>query len=1054
MTTPQENTPKALPTIRGFAALLPGIGVRRPVTTIMTLLALMIIGVIAYLQIPLLLFPRGYEMPFLYIYTPYRGSTPQEVERQISRPIEEMLRTVSGIRNVRSYSSQNMSSINVDFHKDVDMDVAFADVRDRLDRVLGDLPQDVERINMWKYNTDDQPIHFFVIEVDADDPDLYMMLDQHISKALMRVDGVARAEIFGVEEKVVQLAIDQDRMRANRVQTYEMIQKLQNDNFALSSGYIYDGSKKMYVRSLAKFRSVAEIERVPIKGANTTIRDVGNILYEVPEKRWVARVNRNPGVGVQVLQESQANTVEVCHNINAALDEMFATNPVLAGMNYKVILDTGSYIEEAIENLQSTGMWGGLFAFVVLFGFLRRVRITMVIALAIPLCLLVTISALYFMGWSLNLLTLMGLMLCVGMVVDNAIVIMENVLRRRVEGHSPTDSALTGASEMGLAITMSTLTSIVVFLPVILMEGSESDFAFFMLRIGLPVIVALLASLWMALLFIPFSLTALKGTLPRSEPKIVSYLKKHYHRLLVWTLHHRLDATILFMALLFSMGIPMNAIQQTDQSQGHINDINIRLELPRHFSWEQTDRVVQHYEEYIDQRRELYRVNTLWADYRKDYADVQLFLNPVDDKTWWKHAYREMRSLINMPVDTLYTRDQVIEDIKDHAPRFAGVKFRVGHNREDKEEEKQVTVRLYGDDTETLMGLSDEVERRMSNMSNLVSVESSMERSGDEVQILINRELAQQYNVDPMTTAQTVSYLVRGIDLPDFHADDREIDVRIGLRKADRESVEQLRNFYVSSRKGEDVSLSSFTDLRIRKQMGTIRRENGKTYMRVTSTTTTKDMMVMATELEAAMQGFEMPRGYFWERGQRFDNIAEQNESQIFAGILAITFVFFLMGVLFESFILPLSVVICIPFAFVGGIWTLFITNTVMDFMVGIGGIILIGIIVNNAIVLVDLINRIRAEGVSREEALIIAGEKRFRPIMMTAMTTICGLLPMAIGGAGLIGIPYAPMGRIMIGGLLSGTFFTPLVVPLAYTYLDDLRTNWQRMMAGLRRLA
>jgi len=1033
-----------------LATLLPRIGVRRPVTTMMTLLSLLIIGFIAYLEIPRLLFPRGYENPFLHIYTLYRGSSPQEVERRITRPIEEALATVSGIERVNSTSSGNFSSVRLSFYQGTDMNVAFSEVRDRMDRAIAEIPPEVERIEIFKYNDASRPIFFFSVEIGHEVPDLYGLLEEHLKKPLLRVDGVANLEIFGAEEKVIQLTLDQTRVRARGINTYAMIQRLQSDNFSLSSGHIYEGDHKLFVRSVARFSNLHDIEDIRVQGVNTRIPDIGDVVFDVPERRWEQRVNGNPGVFVRVFKESTANTVDVTRDIVRTLDTMFAEDDMLAGHRYEVVLDFGNMIMDAITNLMSTGAWGGLFAFMVLFYFIRRFRLTLVVALSIPLSLLTTIICLYFLGWSLNLLTLMGLMLSVGMVVDNAIVIMENILRRRSEGMEKTQASIHGAGEVGLAITMSTLTTIAVFLPVILMEGADSGFAFFMLRIGLPVMAALLASLWMALLFIPFATQAFDPSRPVADPFFVSWCKRRYRRMLRWTLRHRFDATILFLVLLMSAGFPMQELTQTDQSEGHINNFSINLYFPDNYSLEHAAHVTATLEAFVEERRELYQIRTLFAGYSRTNGNVEAFLQPVKDKVWWQHAWREIRASIGYPIDTLYTREMVLEDLKDNLPHFAGVRRRISGNSQMNEEPGRISLVLYGDDTDTLLDLADGVERRLEQLSNLVNVEIDIESARDEVQVIINRTLAQQYGVEPRAAAQTVSYLVRGIRLSPFHTEGREIEVWVGLRKEDRETLNQLRNYTVVNSIGQEVPLASFADFRIQKRLDAIRRVDGKTYVRVTATTTTKNLSDMQEEIDILMRGFEMPLGYRWAKGERFTRLAEQQESQIFAGILAVTFVFLLMGILFESFILPLSIVVCMPFAFIGGFWLLYAMNTQIDFMVGIGGIILIGVVVNNAIVLVDLVNRTRAEGYNRYDALMLAGEERLRPIMMTALTTICGLLPMAVGGAGLIGMPYAPLGRILIGGLISATIFTPLVVPLTYTFFDDLRTSCRRGLSQL----
>jgi HAE1 family hydrophobic/amphiphilic exporter-1 len=340
-----------------------------------------------------------------------------------------------------------------------------------------------------------------------------------------------------------------------------------------------------------------------------------------------------------------------------------------------------------------------------------------------------------------------------------------------------------------------------------------------------------------------------------------------------------------------------------------------------------------------------------------------------------------------------------------------------------------------------LAGMVGEVERRLRTIPSVIGVDSDLERADDEVQIRIDREQARRHGISPRVVGHSVAYGLQGVSLPRYQSEDREVSVRVYLEKADRQTLSQLSNFTFRTKTGEEIPLSAFASLKVTRGSGTIRREDGKTRLRVSAFTTKDDLKGLYEEIDRAMAGFHMPRGYSWDKGERYARFRESSNALYFAVIMAITCVFLLMGVLFESFVLPFSVLLSIPFAFLGVYWTLYLTNTPLDMMAQIGLIVLIGVVVNNAIVLVDMVNRHRAEGKDRTEAILEAGYNRFRPILMTTFTTIFGLLPLAIGNTNLIGIPYAPLGRTMMGGLFASTFLTLFVVPLFYTYLDDLRT-------------
>jgi HAE1 family hydrophobic/amphiphilic exporter-1 len=340
-----------------------------------------------------------------------------------------------------------------------------------------------------------------------------------------------------------------------------------------------------------------------------------------------------------------------------------------------------------------------------------------------------------------------------------------------------------------------------------------------------------------------------------------------------------------------------------------------------------------------------------------------------------------------------------------------------------------------------LAGMLEEVERRLRSIPSVVSIDSDLERADDEVRVRIDRQKALRYGISSEVVGRTLAFSLLGVSLPRYQSPQKqEVDTRLYMSKADRKTLQQLKGFAFRASSGEEIPLTEFASLVVTRGSGTIRREDGKTRLQVRAVTTKDDLKHLYEEVDRAMDGFHLPRGYSWNKGERYDKFQEDNDAMVFAIVMAVTCVFLLMGVLFESFILPFSVLFSIPFSFLGVYWTLYLTGTTKDMMANIGVIVLIGVVVNNAIVLVDMINRLRKQGLPRHEALLEAGRNRFRPILMTTLTTVCGLLPMSVGNSGLIGISYAPLGRTMMGGLLCSTFLTLLVVPLFYTFLDDLR--------------
>ncbi len=1034
------------------SSFLPNLAVRRPVTIVVTFLAIIVVGFIAFSQIPIELLPSGFSPPFLGVWVPYRNANPQEIEEQIARPVEEEVRTIAGVKKVESYSHGNGCWVSLEFNQGTDMDLAYDQLRDRLERARAMLPDDLERYHLRKFGRNDEPVVFLSISIPDRLEDPYYLVEHYIKRPIERIDGVANIEIWGAFEKVIQILMDQDKVKAYNINLFEVITKLRQDNFAISSGWVSEAGKKYLVRSLGRFRSLEDIERIPVNGKGLKVGDIAEVRYDVPERNWHQRVNRQPSIKLGIYKESLANTVELSHQLKEILNNEISQLPQLKGAEINLLFVQGDLIEDSINNLIDTALWGGLFALLVIFFFLRRVRMTLIMTFAIPVSILISLTITYFIGWTLNTITMMGLMVSVGMVVDNAIVVLENIYRKRNEGVSTKEASIFGASEVSLAVTMATLTTIVVFLPMILINDPSGFFSFYMKRIGVPVIFALLASLFVALVMIPLTTTKVISSKKVQELPIVTWNRNFYKRVLSYVLRHRLDAVfVIFFILFITFGVLMPRVPSSDTNHGGISDFRLMFDLPPNNTVEETGSFFKEVEDTIFAHASEYNIRAVDVGYRKTFGRIRVFLNPSQREQWYHTIYYQIRDWLQISAKEKMDSDAIMADLKPRLPLKPGIRFRTSWRGSSQGEEGTVTIQLYGDDTGKLEELAEEVERRMRLLPDVINVETDRELGGDEIKVQMNRNIAQRNGINPNEVAYTIMYAVRGITLPRFHARDKEIEMRIQLKEEDRENLEQLKNITFVNREGRAVPLSSLAKFNIEKGFGQISRTDGKTFLAVKAKTTSENLSKISRRIDALMKDFPMPYGYSWKKGQRFRRMREQGASFQQAMIVAVVFVFLLMGILFESFVLPLSVLIAIPLSLFGAYLALFLTNTSQDIMAGIGMIILVGVVVNNAIVLIDMINRRRKEGMDRTSAILDAGGHRFRPILMTSFTTIGGLLPMALGNASLIGIPYAPMGLTLIGGLFTSTALTLLALPVLYTLFDDLSLFFKRILGWLR---
>lgn len=1027
-------------------SLLPKISVTRPVTVTMCLIGLMVIGIVAYVRIPVQAWASGNDWNWFWVDVNQDNASVQERFNTIALPLERHMRTLRDLGDIYAFSGDPWAGVELGFKPGTDMRLAYARASDRLERAKLELPEEVrDRIKIYSWNQEtDSEVVWSGLSIPDDIENKEHWVQANILDPLERVDGVAKTSVWGLDNKEVMILVDQERLRAHNIETHELVAALRQDNFALSGGQISEGGKHYYVRSLAHYRSLEEIENIPIHSRDSEqeirLRNVASVLLGSEARDRVWRVDGQTNLGLDVYKESGQNIVELCQRVVAKMDEIEATTDA----KFHVFYSEGQLIENSMDNLKETGLWGGVFAALVLLFFLRAVRMTALITLSIPLCVMITVTVLYFVGWSLNLLTMMGLMVGVGMVVDNAIVIVENIYRLRAKGEDGHNAAIHGASEVGLAITMATLTTVVVFVPMMLMN--ESHFMKFLLsKIGLPVVFALVASLFVALIFIPLAAKRFGDAKVRPDPKTIGWVRNVYKNGLAWTIQHRRDTLLIVVVMFATIWWPVNNIKKTDRMRFSSNRVTIRMWGPRNLSLEEMDEMVTDLEKFVNARRERYHISNVMTFFRPGYVNLRMNLKENPNQDWWYPTYQWGRKMVGLEVDGWMTRKEVIDELNKNVPRYVGFRVAVEANRSGGGD-PNVRVYLYGDDFEKLEIMMEEVERRLSDIPSVTELESDLEFGNEEVRIRIDRDKAKRHGITGETVSQTLAYQLRGAQLPRFQMDDRELNVQLLLDESDRQSLMQLKNYTFTTDQGEKLPLSSFAKFEITKGPQHIMRHNGRNRLRVRVYTTKKDLEGLYTEIDAAMEGFNMPRGYEWNKGERYTQYSRESDAMKFAIIMAITFVFLLMGILFESVILPFAVILSIPFSFLGVYWGLYVTNTTMDFMSQVGSIVLIGVVVNNAIVLVDMINRLRTSGLDRTEAILEAGFNRFRPILMTTCTTVFGLLPMAVGSSTMMGMPYAPLGITMMGGLLVSTLLTLFVIPLFYMFLDDLSVSLKRM--------
>jgi HAE1 family hydrophobic/amphiphilic exporter-1 len=571
-----------------------------------------------------------------------------------------------------------------------------------------------------------------------------------------------------------------------------------------------------------------------------------------------------------------------------------------------------------------------------------------------------------------------------------------------------------------------------------IMSGN-SGMAFYLTRIGVPVIFALIASLLIALIFIPLASTF---AIPK-ETKVIyathNRVTQAYQNLLVKALKHRIDAILIIVVIIISQFVPQSLMKKSDTSSGGSSDARIICRFPSNYSIEKVDRTLSYISDKIRKKEKVYHIDHISSRANNFRGRIEIYLKPDKDTQWYQVVFTKTKKMFGLGGYIRLSKEELSADIKKNLPVIPGVKLRTSWREQSGSDDSAFTFSLRGYDTGVLETLADELEKQIKLVKGVISVETDSETGNDEIHIDVNRDKAFNLGMNPSYIGQVVAFNLRKRKISNYQKGEKEIPIYLKSNPEFRESFAQLKNLFIQTESGKDTTLSSIASFTFHKSLGNIRRENGKSFMEVKVYFGDVDLRKMSGKINKILRDFKFPTGYYFEEGSRGRRFRDQDSDLASALVFSIIFVFIIMGVLFESFILPLSVLIAIPAAFVGSYWLIFLTGTTFEIMAGIGLVVLIGVVVNNAIVLIDLVNQYRKSGMQREEAILVAGMNRFRPILMTALTTIFGLLPMALGNTGLIGIPYAPMGITLIGGLISATFITLFAVPIFYTYFDDL---------------
>ena len=1026
---------------------------KRPVTIVMLMVSLLLFGAISFDRLPVNLLP-DISYPTITIRTKYPGAAPAEVENHVTMPLEESVSIIPDVLRVSSISKAGISDIIVEFAWKTDMDYASLDIREKIDMV--ELPKDAELPTLLRFNPSFDPIiriglygneRLIKLRLMAEDdikPALESISDDKIGSVGSSGSGIAAIKVSGGFEEEIHIEVDIHRLSRLGIKMSDVVARLVDENVNLTGGKVMDGEVEYLVRTLAEFKDVKEInDTVILSDGNRIVRlgDIANIKKGFKDRSIITRTNGKESVEIAVFKEAGANTTKVAELVKEKLNELQHKLTVLTNNNIKmeVVYDQSRFIRQSIRDVISSALWGGLLAVITLFLFLRNIKSTVIIGLAIPLSVIACFFFMYISGVTINIMSLGGLALGIGMLVDNSIVVLENIDRYRQSGHSQRDAAMLGATDVSKAVTASTLTSICVFAPMVFVKGVVGQM---FVDQALTVIYSLVISLLVAVTLIPmlssFSvrfkfLSRQKSTnekLPHTGfTKPFLLITEKYTKIIEFALNHKLIIIIVVLVCFAGSWRILGRIGSEFIPELSQNEVYLSIKLPEGTHLNSTLETVKKIESMVNDLPGVKKIYSIVGttsqvggsamEEKENVAEIDIILEEDTD-----------RNEEEMLMDAIRVKLDNISGLAYKFSRPTLFSFTT-----------PIEVEVTGYNLRKLKNVSDVVVERLKQVTGLEDIKSTSEPGNPEILISFNRQKLAKMGLDIGSIAATIKSYVLGDVETEFRQQARNIDIRVMADKDYLRDINGLRRLIINPEMDISIPLEAVADIKIENGAASIRRVNHERVVVVSANLDAVDLKSAVERIEDQLSGLELPDDFMINVSGQSREMSLAFSSMRFAFLLALFLVYIVMASQFESLLNPLTIMFTIPFALVGSVWALFLTNTVISVVVLIGVVMLVGIVVNNAIVLVDCIKRREQEGLGKREAIITAGRHRLRPILMTTVTTILALLPMVLG-FGKSSELRSAMGITVIGGLITSTFLSLIIIPLVYDLIEKCKAK------------
>ncbi len=997
----------------------------RPITTLTLHILLLLGGIMSIQRIPLSATPE-FGRTSINVVVPYPNASPIQVENEVVLPLEEALATLRGLRGISSESRENNARVTLRFNYGEDLDTVKVEVRERVARAMDQLPvEDIERVQIrtggWGADGD-AIMEARISAVGVDLSENYELLVNRIQRPLERLDGVGQVELDGVTPQEVKITFTKGDLERHGLTLGRVSQAIRNANIDITIGRVWSDGKVRRLRLINALPDVEALHQLPINANGLRLGQVATIEKEEGDLRWGRHLNGSYAVSLEISQESGANTVEVCRMVRAEV-ERISQDPQLAGINLLVWQDQGQMIVSSLERLRDAGFIGGGMALVILFLFLRRFSATLLVGMAIPISVLSALAVLHLLDKELNIITIMALMLGVGMLVDTAVVVVESIVRRAGLGDDPVTAATKGTMEVATPVFAATLTTMVVFLPVFISE--RNGFSDALSSVGLVISLTIAASLFVSLTLVPMVAARIYSG---GDPGISSWFlafRGRYEQLLRSAMKHRFVTILLAIAATTSVMIPFENGFRMDLSDPDWKSsyANISYRPEEGLDFREMEKVVTEVETLLDSKRDIIGESDIYSWYTDGYAMTRIY-PPAEMAT--EDYITALRGRLNTVL-----------------PKVPGIRIRTddgwgwggrGHGGGGNSTAGSFNVRLRGDSTALLQDLGEKVAQYLKGVEGVIDAEISRREEVDELHLKPDEDLLGRLQVSGATVARSISAAFSGNRLSQLRTRSGDLDITLGLDEEETDSVEELNFMRFPLSDDLELPIDEIGSLEQVEAPSRPRRDDRRSSISVSAQYDVAVKDEIQQRLEQALASYPMPVGYSWDLGEGWSG-RWRNQSSFSEGLyLSVFLVYLVLACLFESLRTPLILMITVLLAVPGVIWSLWLQGDALDTPAAVGLILLCGIVVNNGIVLIDQVRRRIDEGETPTDAIRLGACDRFRPILITALTTILGLVPMAYGTEMLTGPQFNTLGKAIVGGLAASTLLTLVVLPAVLT--------------------